>query len=778
MICPSNLASDTATTVFATSDGDMLAEPTDWWVATDDADGSGSPAIVHVLGGPRGLRPTSLQLTGDNLVWSFDLTVEAGQTSRLGAFTIPGTTRAQALAPLNGLIELTGFAGSAGQFLTEAELASLANMQFFHAPTASGPLPDVTVDEDAAPTTIDLRTAFDDLEDGPAGLVYTVRALTGTPGLVTGTINPATDALTLRYGQNVHGSGYVTMRATDPEGLFLDRTFQVEVTSVIDGPFVDVSHALLTPNIPKNAASPAGVPITSLLRNAYHPDGPSGVLGIAVTGVGGVAGQWEYATSAGGLWKPISGASNATALLLARTTLVRFVPDLNKTGHAGLEFRVWDGVTGTAESVVNTSSAPLVFSTDSEVAWVPVGIKSPKYDGLGRIGLRAGKEDAAGPATIARSLLGFLATEFPATTKLGLAITGVTGNGVWQVKVGRIWQPISAVSDYAARLLKPTDRMRFVPAGDWFGEATVTYRAWKVPASNPLPTIGDVSADPASYSAERLTSAAQVTPVNDAPTIDLSIPRVFDSSPQSVATLLQGAADIDGSVTGIAVTRATSKNGTWEYRPSAADPWTKIAGVSIGRALLLDPAAEIRFVPAAGATLSTGNLDYKACDNSVAFVSGDLDRATSTAFSRLTETASFSLGNTAPTFRAGANPVFPKTTLTKKPASHSVATLLSRMTDTPSFLKGIAVTGTSGNGTWDFSLDGGRTWQAVGSLGSTRLLLRSTDRLRFTPVPSAPGTATLSFAAWDRTTGAAGDRLPGTNDSQSSEILTAVLVVA
>ncbi len=35
-----NLGSDASTTVFATSDGDLLVEPTDWWFGTDDADGT------------------------------------------------------------------------------------------------------------------------------------------------------------------------------------------------------------------------------------------------------------------------------------------------------------------------------------------------------------------------------------------------------------------------------------------------------------------------------------------------------------------------------------------------------------------------------------------------------------------------------------------------------------------------------------------------------------------------------------------------------------------
>ena len=54
-----NLGSDAATTVWGTSDGDNLVETTDQWIGTDDADGTGTPAIVHYIHGPAGLKPSS-----------------------------------------------------------------------------------------------------------------------------------------------------------------------------------------------------------------------------------------------------------------------------------------------------------------------------------------------------------------------------------------------------------------------------------------------------------------------------------------------------------------------------------------------------------------------------------------------------------------------------------------------------------------------------------------------------------------------------------------------
>src|SRR5262245_50507431 len=71
--------------------------------------------------------------------------------------------------------------------------------------------------------------------------------------------------------------------------------------------------------------------------------------------------------------------------------------------------------------------------------------------------------------------------------------------------------------------------------------------------------------------------------------------------------------------------------------------------------------------------------------------------------------------------------------------------------------KGIAVVGTtSDGGRWEYSLDGQRWWAVPAVSPSQALLLRFSDRVRFVPRPGFPGTATISFRAWDRTTGKAG----------------------
>lgn len=70
-------------------------------------------------------------------------------------------------------------------------------------------------------------------------------------------------------------------------------------------------------------------------------------------------------------------------------------------------------------------------------------------------------------------------------------------------------------------------------------------------------------------------------------------------------------------------------------------------------------------------------------------------------------------------------------------------------------LSGMAITATSGGGAWQYSTDGS-TWTGVGTVSaSSALLLTSTTQLRYVPSGTGAETPTLTFRAWDRTSGTA-----------------------
>jgi CSLREA domain-containing protein len=103
--------------------------------------------------------------------------------------------------------------------------------EFNAAPPTTG-VPAHTVPEDAANSSLNLRNWFNDEEDGPAGLVYSIVGNTNPALFSSVSIDAATDVLTLDYADDANGVSYLTVRATDSAGAYVDSTFAVKVLSV------------------------------------------------------------------------------------------------------------------------------------------------------------------------------------------------------------------------------------------------------------------------------------------------------------------------------------------------------------------------------------------------------------------------------------------------------------------------------------------------------------------------------------------------------------------
>jgi hypothetical protein len=105
------------------------------------------------------------------------------------------------------------------------------------APISSG-ISNVIVQEDAPNTAIDLFVAFTDDDDIDTNLTYTI-ANNSNPSLFAATtVDAVTGELILDYATNANGTGNLTIRATDSDGLFVETTFGVTVTAVNDIPTV------------------------------------------------------------------------------------------------------------------------------------------------------------------------------------------------------------------------------------------------------------------------------------------------------------------------------------------------------------------------------------------------------------------------------------------------------------------------------------------------------------------------------------------------------------
>ncbi|MEQ8577846.1 MAG: BspA family leucine-rich repeat surface protein [Balneola sp.] len=109
-------------------------------------------------------------------------------------------------------------------------------------PILSTPIADVTVDENAANTVIDLSTNFNDVETASGSLIYTVE-VNDNPTLVTATISDS--ALTLNYQTDQFGVANITVKASDGE-LSVEDSFVVNVNEANHPPVFIETYDLST----------------------------------------------------------------------------------------------------------------------------------------------------------------------------------------------------------------------------------------------------------------------------------------------------------------------------------------------------------------------------------------------------------------------------------------------------------------------------------------------------------------------------------------------------
>jgi uncharacterized delta-60 repeat protein len=258
-----------------------------------------------------------------------------------------------------------------------------------------------------------------------------------------------------------------------------------------------------------------------------------------------------------------------------------------------------------------------------------------------------------------------------------------------------------------------------------------------------------------------------------------------------VSTLVTqcGGTDADGDVLGIAVTAVDNTNGTWQYSTNGST-WFALPAVSATSAWLLAPAHRVRFDPDPDYSATPGPaLTFKLWDQTTGAASTLADTTIGTAFS--TSTAQAHQPVTAVNDRPVINTTsFQRTPILEDPASNPgtlVSTLVTQGggSDPDGNALGVAVTAVdNSNGAWQYSTNGGSSWQALSPISATSARLLAPGHLvRFVPnanYNATPGPA-LTFKLWDQTSGTAGmlaNTTTGTafstTTAQASQPVTAV----
>ncbi len=332
----------------------------------------------------------------------------------------------------------------------------------------------------------------------------------------------------------------------------------------------------------------------------------------------------DVETADGSLTYAIVGDGPANGDLTGEGSIRSYTPGADFEDTDSFDYRVTDrgdpdncGEPGPACDAPRTSATKTITITVEGINDAPV------LDNTGDPTLTSIVEDTteSGGNTVAEILAtganGDPITDADENALEGIAVTGTDSeNGTWEYSTsgGEGWSPVGT-SDAEARLLSPAARLRFVPAADFNGSATLGFRAWDQTSDHTDGEVGDTTENggTSAFSTAKETASIAVTAENDDPvaeddayavnedaTLTITAPGVLendnDKDEDSLTAILEtnvsnGTLTLDesGSFT---YTPTANFNGTdsFTYRANDGDDDSNIADVTI----TVDPVAENR----------------------------------------------------------------------------------------------------------------------------------------------------------------------------------------
>ncbi|MCE2908874.1 MAG: putative Ig domain-containing protein [Burkholderiaceae bacterium] len=313
---------------------------------------------------------------------------------------------------------------------------------------------------------------------------------------------------------------------------------ETEIVAVNDRP--EVLGPAILPAIHADTASPPGVRVDELFGDSYtdaaDADQWTDLAGVAIVGNAATAEQGEWQHSANGTdgWTAIrtSGLSDEAALVLPASHWLRFVPSANWAGTPGeLSVRLADGSQGavglgTAVNLTDGLGETGIWSDDL----VPLGTEvTPVND-----------------APVAADDTRTIAEDGMLNDSVAGLVTDVDGSSFTYAIVGET--PAGLVFDAA------TGNYTYTPAANFHGALSFQYKASDGVADSNVATV-----------------SINVTPVNDAPVIEL--PPVLQARTNSPLQLIReaGLRFTDVDATSFTVTLATTGDVPIRLVPDSLD---------------------------------------------------------------------------------------------------------------------------------------------------------------------------------------------------------------
>ena len=484
---------------------------------------------------------------------------------------------------------------------------------------------------------------------------------------------------------------------------------------------------------PTVAVIPPATTVASLLSSASF----NAAGGIAVTGLQTGLGTWEYSRNGGSTWASFGAISETSATLLANTDLVRFWANAGSTASQAITYRAWDLNNSLSAGATNIDVTPHYSANTA----APAIVVDPP------------------PTSVASLLAAANVTDVDSGAFSGIAVTGLeAGSGTWQYSTngGSSWLNFGAVSDTGATLLGITNLVRFSANKGFLTPMAVTFRAWD--RTNGL-AVGSTNINVSTNGAATPYSANvanAVRPVNALPVLDPTKVTTLDTIREddknntgSLVSAFTGAAISDtdpGALSGIAVTGWDNTNGTWQFSTNGGVLWNTFSGSG---ATLLDASARVRFQPTADYSGNSGNLIFRAWDQTEGWLSGmsniTLDGSATSTASATTSLTITPLNESPVLGNLGAG----LTSITEDPAVNvgdPVSSLLAG-----SLLTGVAITQVdNSNGSWEYSTNSGSSWNTIlATSDSNATVLDASAQVRFVPNADFNGSADIRYRAWD-----------------------------
>lgn len=529
-----------------------------------------------------------------------------------------------------------------------------------------------------AALTADPDLALESLSADPGDTALNVKWYADSNELIIKGTAPITDYLkvlrTLVYN-NLSQSPDIADRTivvtvSDGPQVSLPATATVAINAVNDAPVLDNSGDMSLMSINEDDVTSNGNSVTRIIESAQLEgqdritDVDDGAVeGFAVIEASSGNGEWQYSLNAGASWQPFGAVSNTAAVLLNGAARIRFVPKSEFSGAASFTFRAWDQTSGENGDVgidVSLNGGATAFSSASEMVIISVLAvnDAPRVD---LNGPEDGTDFAAQffengpPVAIADS--DAVISDVDNATLVSLTAT-LTNRPDGDAGL------LAAVTEGTNITAEPYDPLsgKLVLTGpDTVANFQKVLRQilYQNTSGNPTPVsrnIEVVASDGAAAS-NVARSIITVNPVNNAPVLNVSTPllveEIAEDTPQppgkSIAVVLAAAGDpitdedLD-ALEGVALVAADTSKGVWQYSlaaPVAEASWQPVGVVSPTAALLLSDLAWLRFVPAPNYFGPSGDLIFRAWDQS-AGASGQRANASvnggGTAFSTATGT--------------------------------------------------------------------------------------------------------------------------------------------